>query len=145
MVESGAIAEYVIGRYGPTPLAPPSSDPAFPLYQQFLHLGEAGLASYLNIVVASRFFAPDDQKDNFGAQVAVRLFMSRLDLVTRRLAVSPYLAGEHFTAADISVVYALEMGQRLGLADRYAPAIADYMERLALRDCYKRAVEKSRP
>src|SRR6187397_1117585 len=44
MVESIAIMEYVMARYGPTPLAPDVRDPAFPAYQQFLHLGEAGLA-----------------------------------------------------------------------------------------------------
>lgn len=44
MVESVAIMEYLMGRYGPTPLQPLHGDPAFPAYQQFLHLGEAGLA-----------------------------------------------------------------------------------------------------
>ncbi|MDU0957193.1 MAG: glutathione S-transferase N-terminal domain-containing protein, partial [Bradyrhizobium sp.] len=44
MVESIAIMEYILGRYGPSPLAPASQDAAFPAYQQFLHLGEAGLA-----------------------------------------------------------------------------------------------------
>src|ERR1044072_962142 len=49
MVESIAIMEYLVGRYGPTPLAPGAQDAAFPAYQQFLHLGVAGLggASYL--------------------------------------------------------------------------------------------------
>ena len=44
MVESIAIMEYLIARYGPTSLAPAPHDPAFPLYQQFLHMGEASLA-----------------------------------------------------------------------------------------------------
>jgi glutathione S-transferase len=48
MVESIAIMEYLMARYGPTPLAPdPRTIRAFPAYQQFLHLGEAGLASSL--------------------------------------------------------------------------------------------------
>ena len=37
MVESIAIMEYLMARYGPTPLAPDPHDPAFPAYQQFLH------------------------------------------------------------------------------------------------------------
>lgn len=45
MVESIAIMEYLMARHGPTPLAPDPHDPAFPAYQQFLHLGEAGLAA----------------------------------------------------------------------------------------------------
>src|SRR5580704_15880217 len=44
MVESIAIMEYLLARHGPTALAPAPQDPAFPDYQQFLHLGEAGLA-----------------------------------------------------------------------------------------------------
>src|SRR5580698_3430834 len=50
MVESIAIMEYLLARYGDesksaTPLAPAPHDPAFALYQQFLHLGEAGLGA----------------------------------------------------------------------------------------------------
>src|SRR6478735_973073 len=45
MVESIAIMEYLMARYGPTPLAPAPQDPNFSAYQQFLHLGEAGLAT----------------------------------------------------------------------------------------------------
>src|ERR1700735_3246865 len=45
MVESVAIMEYLMARYGPTPLAPDPYAPSFPAYQQFLHLGEAGLAA----------------------------------------------------------------------------------------------------
>jgi glutathione S-transferase len=40
MVESIAIMEYLLARYGPTALAPIASDAMFPLYQQFLDLGE---------------------------------------------------------------------------------------------------------
>ncbi len=35
IVESVAIMEYLMARYGPTPLAPDPHDPAFPAYQQF--------------------------------------------------------------------------------------------------------------
>src|SRR5947209_8880015 len=50
MVESIAILEYLAGRYGPTPLAPAPQDPDFPAYQQFLHLGEAGLGASIYFV-----------------------------------------------------------------------------------------------
>src|SRR5262249_19878919 len=46
MVESIAIIEYLLARYGQdSNLAPPPDDPAFALYQQFLHLGVAGLGA----------------------------------------------------------------------------------------------------
>jgi glutathione S-transferase len=111
--------EYTLACHGSTPLAPEPADPAFANYQQFLHLGEAGLAAYLNIVVASRVFAPEAERKNWGAETAVGMFFNRLSLVSAQLATSTHLAGEDFTAADISVCYALELGERLGLAERY--------------------------
>ena len=114
MVESIAIMEYLMARYGPTPLAPDPHDPAFPAYQQFLHLGEAGLAASIYFVVVSRNLAPEAERQNWGARKALEVFESRLGLVTRQLARSPYLAGDTFTAADISVTYALELAQRTG-------------------------------
>ena len=145
MVESIAIMEHLIARHGPTDLAPAAGDPDHGPYQQFLHLGEAGMAAYLNIVVASRFFAPQGEKENWGARTAVGMFFSRLGLVTRRLQASAYLAGERFTAADISVTYALEMGGRLGLAERYDPVITAYLEQLRGRDGYQKALARSPP
>jgi glutathione S-transferase len=114
MVESIAIMEYLMARHGPTPLAPPPHDPAFPAYQQFLHLGEAGLAGSMYFVAGARNFAPEAERQNWTARQAQGVFESRLGLVTRQLARSPYLAGEAFTAADISVTYALEFAQRAG-------------------------------
>jgi glutathione S-transferase len=145
MVDSIAIVEYIIGRYGKGKLAPAPNDKGFPLYQQFLHLGESGLAAYLNIVVACRFMAPDGEKQNFGTRAAENMFFSRLALVIRQLGRAPMMAGDAFTAADISVEYGLGMGERLGLADRYGPEIADYRQRLASRPAYKAAMAKWAP
>src|SRR3954452_1046954 len=98
MVESIAIMEYLMARYGPTPLAPAPDDPTFPGYQQFLHLGEAGLATLMMVPVVSRFLAPEAERDNWGARWARECIERRLQLVRRQLARSPYLAGERFTA-----------------------------------------------
>jgi glutathione S-transferase len=143
MVESIAIMEYLIARYGQdstSPLAPAPRDPAFALYQQFLHLGEAGLGASIQVVVVSRNFAPETERNNWAAGWALDQFVSRLKLVTRQLARSPYLAGEGFTAADISVTYALNLARRSGgvvLGD----AEQAYMARTTGRDAYKRALE----
>jgi glutathione S-transferase/3-isopropylmalate dehydratase len=142
MVESIAIMEYLMGRYGPTPLAPAPNDPNFAAYQQFLHLGEAGLATLMMPVVVSRFIAPKAERENWGASWCLQAFQKRLKLVSQRLAISPYLAGEAFTAADISVSYALNLGQRncgITLGD----AEQAYIARTTGRDAYKRAIERS--
>jgi glutathione S-transferase len=140
MVESVAIMEYLLARYGPTPLAPGPHDAAFPVYQQFLHLGEAGLAASIYFVVVSRNLAPEGERQNWGARKALEVFESRLGLVTRQLARAPYLAGERFTAADISVTYALELAQRAG-GVVLSEAVGDYVARTSGREAYKRAMQ----
>jgi len=142
MVESLAIMEYLMARYGPTPLVPAPADPSFPAYQQFLHLGEAGLATLMMPVVVSRFIAPEAERENWGASWCLQALQKRLELVSQRLATSPYLAGEAFTAADISVTYALNLGQRtcgLTLGD----AEQAYLARTTGRDAYQRAMARS--
>jgi glutathione S-transferase len=139
MVESIAIMEYLMGRYGPTPLAPAAQDAAFPAYQQFLHLGEAGLAASVFFVGGARNFAPETDRDSFTARQALHVYESRLRLVTRQLARSPYMAGEDFTAADISVAYALLLARNFGeitLGD----AEAAYLTRIKDRDAFQRAL-----
>jgi glutathione S-transferase len=140
LVESIAIMEYLVARYGPTPLAPAPSDPAFPTYQQFLHLGEAGLAASMYFFVVSRNLAPEAEKDNWGGRLGLELFESRLRLVSRQLARAPYMAGDTFTAADISVTWALEFAQRSGRF-KFGEAELAYLARTTSRDAYKRAMD----
>lgn len=140
MVESIAIMEYLAARYGPTPLAPGAQDAAFPAYQQFLHLGEAGLAASIYFVSGARHIAPESERDNWSARQAMAVFTSRLTLVTQQLERAPYMAGDMFTAADISVGYALELARKnagvvLGNVEQA------YMARLRERDGYRRALD----
>jgi glutathione S-transferase len=142
MVESVAIMEYLMGRYGPTPLQPLPEDPAFAPYQQFLHMGEAGLATLIMVPLVSSFLAPEEERDNWGARWARECVERRLLLVRRQLAGAPYMAGARFTAADISVTYALNLGVNhagfvLGDAEHA------YLARTMGRDAYKRAIARS--
>lgn len=142
MVESIAIMEYLMGRYGPTPMRPSTDDPAFATYQQFLHLGEAGLATLMMVPLVSGFIAPEAERDNWGARWARECVERRLLLVRRQLARAPYMAGERFTAADISVSYALNLGaNHAGFV--IGDAEADYLSRTTSRDAYKRAFDRS--
>ena len=145
MVESIAIMEYLLARYGDqsksqTPLAPAPHDPAFALYQQFLHLGEAGLGANIQVVVVSGFVAPQSERDNWGARWALDQFNSRMKLVKRQLARAPYMAGDTFTAADISVTYTLNLAIRRGgiVLDETEKA---YMARVTARAAYSRALD----
>lgn len=145
MVESIAIMEYLLARYGhesksTTPLAPAPNDPSFGLYLQFLHLGEAGLGANIQVVVVSGFVAPPSERDNWGARWALDQFNNRRKLVKRQLAQAPYMAGQAFTAADISLTYTLNLAIRRGgiVLDEAEKA---YMARTTGREGYKRALD----
>jgi glutathione S-transferase len=96
-------------------------------------------------VVACRILAPEGEKQNWGTRAAELMFFNRLTLVTRQLARAAIMAGNEFTAGDISVIYALGMAERLGLAERFGPEIADYRSRLSSRPACKAAMEKWSP
>jgi glutathione S-transferase len=140
MVESIAIMQYLMARYGPTPLAPAARDAAFPAYLQFLLLGEAGLAGSMYFVSGARNIAPEAERDNWSARQALDVFETRLGLVTRQLARTPWLAGETFSAADISVTYALEMARR-NVGFPLGPLESAYVARARERPAYKRTME----
>jgi glutathione S-transferase len=140
LFESCAILEYLAAKHGPTDLAPGPDSPSYPLYIQYLHFGEGSLAGPLNIVVGSRFFAPPEARKNWGADFAVDMVAGRAAVVAQQLEKTPYVAGEAFTAADISVGYALGLGRMLGFADRLAPGIISYLDRLTQRPAYQRAL-----
>jgi len=140
MVESIAIMQYLMARHGPTHLAPAPADPAFAAYLQFLHLGEAGLAASMYFVSGARNIAPEAERHNWSAGQALDVFETRLGLVTRQLARWPYLAGEAFTAADISVAYALQMARRnVGYA--LGGTELAYLGRVLGRAGYRRALD----
>lgn len=143
MVESIAIMEYLLARHGPTPLAPAADDPAFPDYQQFLHLGEAGLATLMMPAIVSGFLAPEAERNDWTARWARECVENRMKLVRRQLARAPYMAGEAFTAADISVAYALDLSQKTKIGVELGELEQAYLARAQARPAYQRALEKS--
>jgi glutathione S-transferase len=144
LMESCAILEYLGAKYGPTPLAPRVGDPSYPAYVSFLHFGEASLTAPLNVTMGSRFFAPEDQKQNWGALFAIDQFVRKSAALLGPLGRARFVAGEAFTAADISCGYALGLARHLGCEDRLDPVVRDYAARLTERPAFRRAVGKGR-
>jgi glutathione S-transferase len=141
MMESCAILEYLGARHGPTPLTPRPEDPSWPAYMSFLHFGEASLCSPMNVTIASRFFAPDEHKQNWGADYAVDNFVRKSQALTEQLKKTSYLAGETFTAADISCGYAIGLAQNFGVGERLDPVLRDYHQRVTERPAFKKAAQ----
>jgi glutathione S-transferase len=145
MMESCAILEYLGAKYGPTPLVPAFGDPAYPAYLSFLHFGEASLSGPLNIAIATRFFAPEDQKQNWSAQFAIDLFVRKSGALAGPLGRHDYVAGGRVTAADLCCGYAAGFGRFLGVEDRLHPAVRDYYQRLTERPAFQRAMRHAQP
>ncbi len=63
-------------------------------------------------------------------------FLSRPKAAARLLDDSGYVAARRFTMADISVAYALKLGQQLGFADSFPEPFKAHLERMKARPAY---------
>ena len=144
LMESCAILEYLGAKYGPTSLMPAVEDPSYPAYISYLHFGEASLSAPLNVTIGTRFFAPEDQKENWGSQFAIDLFVRKSAALLIPLRRGPYVAGQAFTAADISCGWALGLARFLGFEERLDPALREYFGRLSQRPAFQRAASQRR-
>jgi len=144
LAESGAILDYIMARYGGGRLAlgPNASD--FAQYLYWLHFANGTLQPTMGRnMVLGRLALPDDNP----TAIAMRGRLERaFGLVEARLAAAPYLAGEAFTAADIMTVFSLTTMRHFMPVDLSPyPHILAYLQRVAARPGYQRAMAKGDP
>ena len=137
MTESAGIVQYLATRYGPNELAVPVDDPAYGAWVNWLHFGEATLTFPQTLVLRYRQFEPG--KAEVVADDYAQWFLSRLRHVDRRLQDAEHLCAGRFTAADISVGYALLLARQLKLDGKFSPTLQAYWERLSSRPAFKAA------
>ena len=137
MTESAAIVQYLATRYGPSELAVGVDDPAYGAWLNWLHFGEATLTFPQTLVLRYRQFEPG--KAEVVADDYAQWFLSRLRHVDRALQKGDWLCAGRFTAADISVGYALLLARQLKLDAKFSPAILGYWERLSSRPAFRAA------
>ena len=141
MTESAGIAQYLVSRYGPTPLAVDVDEPDYGAFINWLHFGEATLTFPQTLVLRYTQLEPEERRSPQVATDYAKWFFGRLRAVEAATAKSDTLCAGRFTAADISVGYALLLAQRIGLSKDFGPAVAAYWRRLQARDGFRRAVE----
>jgi glutathione S-transferase len=141
MTESAGIAQYLVSRYGPTPLAVDVDEPDYGAFINWLHFGEATLTFPQTLVLRYTQLEPEERRSPQVATDYAKWFFGRLRAVEAATAKSDTLCAGRFTAADISVGYALLLAQRIGLSRDFGPAVAAYWQRLQARDGFRRAVE----
>lgn len=146
MTESAGIVQYLVTRYGPSDLAVAVDDPAYGAWINWLHFGEATLTFPQTLVLRYRQFEPG--KAEVVADDYAQWFLSRLRQVDRALADGrEWLCAGRFTAADISVGYALLLARSLKLDAKFSPAIQAYWARLSSRPGFlaAKAAQKAMP
>jgi glutathione S-transferase len=153
LAESGAIIEYLVGKYGDGRLIPPAGTPQRLRYTYWLHYAEGSAMTPLLLklvfdrvaanptpwpisAIARRIAAT--VTDTFIAPNIKRHF----DYIESELSSHPWFAGEQFTAADVQMSFPLEIAvPRAGL-DPSRPKSSAFLERIHARDAYKRALER---
>ena len=143
MSESVAILEYLLNRYdgGELRLTPDESDHGS--WLNWMHFGEASLANIQATILRYTLFLPKPQRlPVVGEDLSVFL-QERLKVLDAGLQGKTYLCGERFTAADISVGYALLLSSLFGYQKYFTPAITVYFDRLQSRSAYQAARAKS--
>ena len=140
MTESSAICQYLAARYSPGVLDVAPHEADFGRYLNFLHFGEATLTFPQTLVLRYAHLEPPERLQPQIVDDYARWFHARLRTLAPLLAAQPYLCAGRFTAADISVGYALMLAELLDLSDGFAPSIAEYWRRLREREGYLRAI-----
>ena len=140
MTESAAICQYLCAVSTPTPLQLLPDEDDFGSYLDYLHFGEATLTFPQTLVLRYSRFEPQRRRQPAVVEDYSRWFVARLRTLEGVLATRTYLCANRFTAADVSVGYALMLAQHVGLQVRFTPAVTAYWERMQQRDGYVRAL-----
>ena len=140
MTESAAICEYLALLHSPGELNVGANEPEFGSYLNYLHMGEATLTFPQTLVLRYSRFEPAARLQPQVAEDYGKWFLSRLRTLEPHLAAHEFLCAGRFTAADVSVGYALMLAEMLGLNERFTPAVLAYWQRLKLRPAFERSL-----
>jgi glutathione S-transferase len=153
VAESGAIIEYLVGRYGEGRLAPAAGTPERLRYTYFLHYAEGSAMPPLLLKLvfdrvestpAPFFVRPiaraiaNKVKDSF----VLPQIRQHLAFLEGELAQRAWFAGDEFSAADIQLSFPLEAAAARGGLDAQYPKLSGFLERIHARSAYRRALER---
>jgi len=155
IAESGAIIEYLVGKYDDGTLRPAEGTNERLAYTYWLHYAEGTFSPLMMIaLIMGRienaplpFFLKPVAK---GIAAKVRdgylgpNIKNNLDFMELTLGKSPWFCGDKLTAADIQMSFALEAAEVRADLSNY-PGIAGFLERMRARPAYQRGVEKGGP
>ena len=138
LIESGAIFEYVLDRYGAGKFRPASTDADWPVYLQWMHFaeGSAMLPILLDHFQAAGMAGPPGESALAGmAKEGMAQLYAYIESV---LSEREWFAGDRFTAADVMMGWVVEVVKNRGEIEPY-PAMSSYLEKMCARPAYERA------
>ena len=156
VAESGAIAEYLVGKYDDGSLRPADGTPERRNYTYWMHYAEGSFQPLMLVsLIMNRietapmpFFIKPIAK---GIVAKVRgNFLDRnvernLDFIESTLGRTTWLCGDVLTAADIQMSFPIEAAEvRTNLRDGY-PNLAGFLDRIRARSAYRAAITKGGP
>ncbi len=155
IAESGAIIEYLVGKYDNGRLLPADDTPARQCYTYWLHYAEGTFAPLMTLsLIMGRvenaplpFFLKPVSK-GIAAKVRdgyLRPNIERnLAFMESTLSRSTWFCGDNLTAADIQMSFAIEAAEvRADMSG--TPKITGFLERMRARPAYQAALEKGGP
>lgn len=140
MTESAGICEYLTQRHGPTQLAVRPEEPDYPHYLNWLHYGEATLTFPQTIILRYGQFEDLPRRLPQAVEDYSKWFLGRLRAIESALEGRTYLCQNRFTAADISVGYALMLANLIGLSHQFSTQVELYWHRLQAHPSYVKAL-----
>jgi glutathione S-transferase len=144
LAESGAALEYIIAKYGQGRLKLSADHPDFTQFLYWFHFANGTLQAGMGrLMILNRLKLADDNQILLSARARVdRAF----DLIDTRTGEAEYLAGNEFTSADIMTGFSLTTMRYFQPYDLVrCPNILRYLARIAGRQAYRQAMEKSDP
>ena len=155
VAESGAIIEYLVGKYDDGELRPPEGSAERLSYTYWMHYAEGTFAPLLLLqLILSRieaapvpFFlkpvtrgiAAKVREGYLGPNIS-----RNLAFIESTLGESRWFGGDSMNAADIQMSFAVDAAEvRADMSS--LPNIAAYLERMRARPAYQRALEKGGP
>ena len=140
MIESGAILEYILEKYGQGRLAPAPGTAARPAFLQWVYFSEATVLPPVGDIVRHTIFKPEPERIPAVVEDARGRLGATFAVVEKALEGKPFLLGADFSAADIMMGVTLHIARRLNsLEDRFKNLNA-YLGRLESRPAFRKAL-----
>lgn len=137
--ESGAIVEYILARHKDGGLKPSVDSSLYPEYLQWFHYCEGMVMPPVNTIVVQTVLLPPDRRDETALSQAQRLLSKSWAPVEEAMTGRDYLIGD-FSAADVMLGHACFMSNRLGCISDDMPNLKGYVQRIAARPAFDKAI-----